>query len=64
MMYTPKDNSSDFFHMLSDVLEAREAIYEAKQALINFCNEQNTQYYNKKNRVRFKLKRKRHVSRR
>jgi len=60
MMYTPKDNSSDFFHTLADMLEARESEYEAQQAYIAFCNEQNAQYYSKKYRTRFKLKRKRH----
>ena len=45
--------------MLADTLEAREAEYEAQQNYINFCKEQTAQYYSRKNRIRFKLKRKR-----
>ena len=47
--------------MLADTLEAREAEYEAQQNYINFCKEQTAQYYSRKNRIRFKLKRKRHA---
>jgi len=61
MMYTPNNDSSDFFHMLADILEAREAEYEAQQNYIKFCKEQTAQYYSKKNHIRFKLKRKRHA---